>query len=83
MIDADKRDAAGNPLQEVGVIVTADATNGITFQCATTPTGQFANPHAVPYTISYPIPVLGNPGPQPTFNARQVPWVVRYLSIIN
>jgi hypothetical protein len=83
LIDADKRDAMGNPLQEVGVILTADATNGITFQCATTPTGQFANPHAVPYTVSYPIPVLGNPGPQSTFNARQVPWVVRYLSIVN
>jgi hypothetical protein len=36
-----------------------------------------------PYTISYPIPIGGNPGPQPSFNLRQVPWVVRYFSIIN
>jgi hypothetical protein len=74
---------AGLPKQEVGVIMTNDPNNGITFQCATSPTGQFANPHAVPYTISYPIPMLGNPGPQATFNYRQVPWVVRYFSIVN
>jgi hypothetical protein len=36
-----------------------------------------------PLTISYPIPAQGNPGPQPSFNLRQVPWVVRYFSIIN
>jgi hypothetical protein len=47
----------------------------------------FTNAHAPgalgAYTISYPVPVLGNPGPQPNLNVRQVPWVVRYLSIIN
>jgi hypothetical protein len=50
-------------------------------------TGQFAfnhNPGAPGgYTVSYPIPTPGNPGPQPNFNMRQVPWVVRYFSIIN
>jgi hypothetical protein len=50
------------------------------------PTG-FAFPHTPgtlgAFTISYPIPKLGNPGPQPTLNIRQVPWVVRYFSIIN
>jgi hypothetical protein len=35
------------------------------------------------YTISYPIPVGGNPGPQTNFDMRQVPWVVRHFSIIN
>ena len=36
-----------------------------------------------PLTITYPAPVTGNPGPQPNFNMRQVPWAVRYFSIIN
>jgi hypothetical protein len=29
-----------------------------------------------------PPPQLGNPGPQPRFNPRDYPWVVRYFSII-
>jgi hypothetical protein len=70
--------------QEIGVIVPTPAgQSGPYFQCATTATGQFVNNHPGPYTTSYPIPTVGNPGPQPSFNLRQVPWVVRYFSIIN
>jgi hypothetical protein len=46
-------------------------------------TATFTKPHTTPFTITYPIPQTGNPGPQPSFNARQVPWVVRYFSTIN
>jgi hypothetical protein len=72
--------------QETAVVVSMPTSpNGLGFQ-STSPTG-FQNAHPqvpnTPYTISYPIPVLGNPGPQPNLNVRQVPWVVRYLSIIN
>jgi hypothetical protein len=74
------------PAQETAVVVpTPSGQTGVWFQ-STNPAG-FQNQHPLPpnaaYTISYPIPVLGNPGPQPTLNVRQVPWVVRYLSIIN
>ena len=58
----------------------------ITLQPAN-PTGMFLKTHDPTaqgaYTISYPIPVLGNPGPQTTFDRRKIPWVVRYFSIIN
>jgi hypothetical protein len=52
-----------------------------------TPAG-FQKPHGPwaglgAYTLSYPIPTLGNPGPQANLNIRQIPWVVRYMSIIN
>jgi hypothetical protein len=58
----------------------------VTLQAAN-PTGLFQNNHALAplgaYTISYPIPTLGNPGPQPRFKLREAPWVVKYFSIIN
>jgi hypothetical protein len=46
-------------------------------------TAVFQKPHTAPFTISYPIPQPGNPGPQTSFDMRQVPWVVRHFSIIN
>jgi hypothetical protein len=69
--------------QEIGVIVATPPGQPALFQCATTPTGQFTQNHPGPYTISYPYPVGGNPGPQTNFDIRQVPWVVRHFSIIN
>jgi hypothetical protein len=58
--------------QPPGIYIQAVNTNG-TFQYM----------HQSPFTISYPIPTPGNPGPQANFDMRQVPWVVRHFSIIN
>jgi hypothetical protein len=78
------------PNQEVAVVVdTAPAMGGqppSVLVVSPNATGfQAAHPATpnTPYSISYPTPISGNPGPQPNFNARQVPWVVRYFSIVN
>jgi hypothetical protein len=81
------------PAKETAIVqsITPPASAGQPYTVvlqAANPTGMFNSTGHTPgslgaYTISYPIPVLGNPGPQPNLNVRQVPWVVRYLSIIN
>jgi hypothetical protein len=44
-----------------------------------------ARPHSSPFLVVPPegSQQMGNPGPQERFNPRNVPWVVRYFSIIN
>jgi hypothetical protein len=75
------------PNQEVAIVVGGSGGQPPSISVVSpNPTG-FQRPHPAtpntPYSISCPTPISGNPGPQPNFNFRQAPWVVRYFSIIN
>jgi hypothetical protein len=72
-------DVAPNQQETAIVQAVSQQPNQITIS-STSATG--FQTHTAPFTISYPIPVGGNPGPQTSFDIRQVPWVVRYFSII-
>jgi hypothetical protein len=87
VLELEKGPGSAMPAQELATVVgvqpstVAGVPPTIMIQ---SPNGTgFASAHTGAFTISYPVSTPGNPGPQASFNMRQVPWVVRYLSIIN